>query len=136
MALLKKNNKQWFLHRTFHFSKHTSGIQETYLDKTSFSSSSVHEWPKFATNKVEQGGISLDNLSGWSCTNKIIIHMQTKAFQGILAQGWCDPSNWAQELPLCILYDMGIQNKKHKFEISQSAKIQHFSGWLINKYNC
>jgi len=33
------------------------------LDKTSFSSSSVHVRPKFAIKSVEQGGISLEDLS-------------------------------------------------------------------------
>jgi len=48
-------------------------ICASYLDKTSFSSSSVHVRPKFAIKSVEQGGISLEDLSRPSCNNNAIL---------------------------------------------------------------
>lgn len=48
-------------------------IHTSYLDKTSFSSSSVHVCPKFAIKIVEQGGISLEDLSRPSYTKHAIL---------------------------------------------------------------
>jgi hypothetical protein len=59
-----RSGHQFLFLLELHLSEYISRIYVTYLDNSSSSSSSVHAFPKFERNKVEHGGVSVEDLSG------------------------------------------------------------------------